>query len=60
MQKILWAALLSVAMAVPAMADAKFEKFVESLWPRVHAAGFERSLFDAAFKGITEPDPVVI
>ena len=60
MRKFVLAVLFSLAMVSPSLADAKFEKFIESLWPRVHAAGFERSLFDAAFKGITEPDPVVI
>ena len=60
MRKFVLAVLFSLALVNPSLADAKFEKFIESLWPRVHAAGFERSLFDAAFKGITEPDPVVI
>ena len=60
MRKFLVAALLSVMMAGPALADAKFEAFIQSLWPRVHGAGFSRELFDAAFKGITEPDPTVI
>ena len=60
MRKFLIAALFSVVMVGPALADAKFEAFVQSLWPRVHSAGFSRELFDAAFKGITEPDPVVI
>ena len=60
MRKFLIAALFSVVMVGPALADAKFEVFVQSLWPRVHSAGFSRELFDAAFKGITEPDPVVI
>ena len=32
----------------------------QSLWPRVKAAGFSRQLFDQAFAGITEPDPVVL
>ncbi len=27
------------------------------LWPRCKAAGISRKLFDAAFEGITEPDP---
>jgi membrane-bound lytic murein transglycosylase B len=45
---------------VPAHADAKFEAFIQTLWPRVQAAGVSRSLFDAAFAGITEPDPAVL
>ena len=60
MRKFLVAALLSVVMTGPALADAKFEAFIQSLWPRVQSAGFSRELFDAAFKGITEPDPAVI
>ena len=43
-----------------AHADAKFVAFIQSLWPRVHAAGISRDLFDAAFKGITDPDPAVL
>lgn len=43
-----------------AHADAKFEAFIQSLWPRVHAAGISRDLFDAAFSGITDPDPAVL
>jgi membrane-bound lytic murein transglycosylase B len=43
-----------------AHADAKFEAFIQSLWPRVQAAGISRSLFDAAFAGITDPDPAVL
>ena len=60
MRKFLIAALLSVVMTGPALADAKFEAFIQSLWPRVQHVGFSRELFDAAFKGITEPDAVVI
>ena len=43
-----------------AQADAKFESFIQSLWPRVKAAGISRSLFDAAFAGGTDPDPTVL
>ncbi len=53
-------ALLLLAGLTPARADARFEAFVQSLWPRVKAAGISRQLFDAAFAGITEPDPVVL
>jgi membrane-bound lytic murein transglycosylase B len=52
-------ALLAFA-PVPAMADAKFEAFIQSLWPRIKAAGYSRDLFDRAFAGITEPDPAVL
>ncbi len=44
----------------PASADAKFEQFVQSLWPSLKAQGVPRDLFDRAFAGITEPDPVVL
>ncbi len=46
--------------AVSAKADAKFESFVQSLWPQVKAAGISRDLFDRAFAGITEPDATVL
>ncbi len=43
-----------------ALADAKFESFIQTLWPKVKAAGISRPLFDAAFAGVTEPDPAVL
>jgi membrane-bound lytic murein transglycosylase B len=43
-----------------AQADAKFESFIQSLWPRVKSAGISRALFDAAFAGVTDPDPAVL
>jgi membrane-bound lytic murein transglycosylase B len=43
-----------------AHANPKFETFIQSLWPRVKAAGISRELFEAAFAGVTEPDPLVI
>jgi membrane-bound lytic murein transglycosylase B len=53
------AALLSAAS--PALADAKFEAFIQnSIWPQVKAAGISRALFDEAFAGITEPDQAVL
>jgi membrane-bound lytic murein transglycosylase B len=60
MRKLILALVLGLTLTTPAHADAKFEAFVQSLWPQVKAAGFSRELFDAAFKGITDPDPVVI
>ncbi|MCA0434691.1 MAG: lytic murein transglycosylase [Proteobacteria bacterium] len=54
------AALAALTFSTPAFADKKFEALVESLWPRVKAAGFSRSLFDSAFAGITEPDATVL
>ena len=53
-------AVLALSFATPALADKKFESFIQSLWPRVKAAGFSRDLFDRAFAGITEPDAQVL
>ena len=47
-------------LASPARADQKFVDFIQTLWPRAKAAGISRDLFDRAFAGITEPDPVVL
>jgi membrane-bound lytic murein transglycosylase B len=62
MRKILMAALAVSLSFLPlqAQADAKFEAFVQSLWPQVKAAGFSRDLFEKAFAGIIEPDPAVL
>ncbi len=63
MNRRLLASLLVLAplWAMPAMADAKFEAFIQNkLWPRAKAAGIPRALFDAGFEGITEPDPAVL
>jgi membrane-bound lytic murein transglycosylase B len=61
MRKTFIAALIAVAMAVPAHADAKFEAFIQnSIWPLVKKQGISRGLFDQAFAGITEPDPAVL
>jgi membrane-bound lytic murein transglycosylase B len=62
MPKIIFAlALCSLLASGPAMADAKFEAFIQnSIWPQVKAAGVSRDLFDRAFAGITEPDPTVL
>jgi len=49
-----------LSLASPALADAKFEAFIQSLWPRAKAAGISRQVFDSAFAGISEPDPVVL
>ncbi len=61
-QLLTFLAAAPFAGAVPALAeDKKFEAFIEkTLWPRVKAAGFSRELFDQAFAGITEPDPLVL
>lgn len=46
--------------ASTAFADAKFESFIQSLWPKAKAAGISRAVFDSAFAGITDPDPDVL
>jgi membrane-bound lytic murein transglycosylase B len=51
---------LMLALQVPANANPKFEAFIETLWPRVKAAGISRDLFNKAFAGITEPDQQVL
>jgi membrane-bound lytic murein transglycosylase B len=48
------------ALSVSAQADAKFEAFIQSLWPAVQKSGISRDLFDKAFAGISEPDPQVV
>ena len=55
-------ALLAFSIFTPmqAFADAKFEAFIQTLWPDVKAAGISRDLFDKAFAWITEPDPAVL
>ena len=52
--------VLALSAATTARANAKFEAFIQSLWPRIQKAGYSRELFDAAFVGITEPDPLVL
>jgi membrane-bound lytic murein transglycosylase B len=46
--------------AQTARADAEFESFIQSMWPRAKAAGIPRQVFDRAFAGITDPDPTVL
>jgi membrane-bound lytic murein transglycosylase B len=62
MRKWLAGLMAATFMAFPgqSLADAKFEAFVQSLWPRIKAAGISRQLFDAAFTGVTEPDQAVL
>ena len=59
LKRIALAALL-IFTPQSAHADAKFESFVQSLWPRIKAAGFSRELFDRAFAGVTEADADVL
>ncbi len=48
-------ALLVVALAGPASADAQFRAWIDGLWPEAQARGVSRPTFDAAFRGL-EPD----
>lgn len=56
---LLVAGLCTVAAPV-ARADAEFESFIQKMWPRAKAAGISREVFDRAFAGITDPDPLVL
>jgi membrane-bound lytic murein transglycosylase B len=59
--RILCAAVLALSLVGgPALANAKFEAFIQSQWPRAKAAGITRATFDAAFEGVSEPDPAVL
>ncbi len=62
MFKRLFASLIVLCglCASPALAEAKFEAFIQTLRPLAKQAGISRQLFDQAFAGITEPDPVVL
>jgi lytic murein transglycosylase len=42
-------------LAVPAFADASFDRFLESLWPRAQQLGVTRAIFEAATRGL-KPD----
>ncbi len=52
--------ILTLLGANPSFADAKFEAFIQSLWPIAKQNGISRELFDRAFAGISEPDPAVL
>jgi membrane-bound lytic murein transglycosylase B len=54
------AVVLLLWVAAPVAADVKFETFIQSLWPSMRAQGVSRTLFDQAFAGVTDPDPVVL
>jgi lytic murein transglycosylase len=45
----------TVALATPAVADAKLDAWIEGLWPEAEAAGVSRATFDKALRGFT-PD----
>jgi membrane-bound lytic murein transglycosylase B len=57
---VLLSAIVLGSWVSPAFADAKFERFIEGLWPSLKSQGVSRILFEQAFAGITEPDPVVL
>jgi len=53
---LLWTALLSCTFGVHvAFADAAFQAFLQSLWPRAQALGVSRATFDQATRRL-EPD----
>jgi membrane-bound lytic murein transglycosylase B len=61
MRLLLTSLIAGLVLALPAKADPKFEAFIQNtIWPQVKAAGISRSLFDAGFAGITEPDQAVL
>lgn len=64
MDRRLFSTMLVLAPALlvsaPVRADAKFRQLIDSLWPAAKAAGISRSVFDAAFAGVSEPDPAVV
>jgi membrane-bound lytic murein transglycosylase B len=60
-RRLFIAVALTPVLVRPALADPKFEAFIQnSLWPRLKAAGISRALFEQGFEGITEPDPAVL
>ena len=52
-------AFVGFALLGSARADAGFDGWVQSFWPTAKAAGVSRSVYDAAFRGVT-PDPDVL
>lgn len=50
----------TTATAPTPEAKARFRAFVEALWPDAEARGISRSTFDAAFSGVSEPDPDIL
>ena len=54
-------ALAALLQPVPAgAADPAFRKSIEALWPTAKGAKISRGTFDAAFAGVTDPDPAVL
>jgi lytic murein transglycosylase len=52
---LILAGLLVTFSAAPAFADAAFQTFLQSLWPKAQTAGVSRATFDEATRGL-EPD----
>lgn len=59
-QLFLTFALVMMLAAVPARADAGFQKWVSSFRATAAKAGIKKSTFNRAFKGLTAPDPEVL
>jgi membrane-bound lytic murein transglycosylase B len=59
------AALAALAAAIlassaPEASANSFTRWVEGFWPSARAAGISRATYDAAFQGVTSPDPEVL
>ena len=46
--------------AIPANADAGFQKWISGFRTTAAKAGISRSTYDRAFRGVTDPDPEVL
>jgi len=57
---ILFALLLSFVAAAPAAADAGFQRWIADFESVAASNGISRSVYRAAFAGITSPDPDVV
>ncbi|MBL8584318.1 MAG: lytic murein transglycosylase [Rhizobiaceae bacterium] len=54
------ALLVGLVMAGPAAADAGFERWISGFRATATQNGISGKTFDRAFRGVTEPDPVVL
>ncbi len=51
--------LIGATLITSARADAGFDRWVKDFWPTAKSAGVSRTVYDAAFRGVT-PDPTVL
>lgn len=54
------AGLMGLPLAAPAHADAGFRKFLSDFYQVAAKSGVTRQTYEAVFRGINEPDPVVL